>query len=241
VNSARLGVHRLPTVVDVTRAPAPRRPAPTRGLAIGTNGRGARIVLDVNAGVVAALDEAGVRTDDVAVACAQDPLTPGLVAVDDAGRRALVMSSRTLHEDSTLLLVDLDAHTAKPVHALAGPGWIVGAFGRESLVVVEQRLGAAPAFRVVVDGRVVWSLPGMQQPSLPALLDDELLALLVCPAPDPVTLTGPSSLCVLDLVHGTLAPLLPAEGCAVRWAEGVLVVEGGAEIVRVRVARGRPR
>lgn len=239
MTSARLGAHRLPSVVEVTRSPAPASPPTARGLAVGDNGRGAVVLLDVNAGIVCALQrDTGVRVDEVKVPCAQDPLTPGLVAVDESGRRALVMASRTMHGDSSLFCVNLDARTAEPMHTLHGPGWLVGAFGRKSIAVCEQRLGDAPTFSVFVQGKRVWSAAGMQQPCVPAFLDDDVLALVVCPSPDAVTLTGPGSLCALDLVHGTLAPLTAAEGSRVRVedpARLVLVVEGGSETVRVRL------
>lgn len=242
MTGARLGLLRLPRLVEVERAPATPQPHLGHGIAIGDNARGACVLQDVVAGIVCAYDPVtGARTDEVEVPCAQDPLTPGLVAVDESGRRALVMSARSLHADTSLMLVDLDARTATPVHTLDGPGWLVGAFGTRSIVVCAQRLGNDPLFSVIFHGKRVWSAAGMQQPSLPAPLSDDVLAVLLCPAPDAITLTGPSSLCVLDLVHGTLAPLVAAQGSRVRLMNDVLVVDGGAETVRARIAADAQR
>lgn len=237
MTSAQLGLKRLPAVTAVERLAVPAPTSPGRGLSLGVAGPGTRaVLLDVNEGIVCAFDTAtGARSDAVPVPTRQDPLTPGLVAVDDSGRRALVMAARQMHADPALLLVDLDRKTSEVVHALDGPGWLVGAFSARGVVVCEQRLGDEPRFSVLLGGKRVWSIEGMQPPCVPAAWSDEVLALVVCPRPDALTGTGATALCVLDVVGKSLAPLTPAAGTAVRKEGDALVVEGGPELVRVRL------
>jgi hypothetical protein len=231
----RLGVARLPVVKGVERVAAAPAARLARGIAVGSNARGAQVVLDVNRSEVFALDAAGHAGPSVAVRTAQDPITPGLVAVDDTGRRALVMSCEEMHGSPSLVLVDLDAKTVEPVHHLDGPGWVTGGFGNKAPLVCEQRLGDEPRFSVLVGGKRVWSVEGMQQPCVPAMLDDHVALLVVCPKPDPMTGTGDGALCALDLVSGTLAPLCPAEGRRVHVDGDSIVVDGGGEIVRAKL------
>ncbi|MDP2345271.1 MAG: hypothetical protein Q8O67_30280 [Deltaproteobacteria bacterium] len=241
----RLGLQTLPAAGVVERsavAPALVEGGRINGRAIGENARGDKILVDVVNGFVCRLDASGTEGPHIAIACAQDPLTPGLVGVDDVGSRALVLSARSMHGDPSLVLVDLDTGTTETVRAFAGPGWIVGGFagpragGRASVVSCEQHLGDAPRFSVVVNAKSVWSSEAMQPPCVPIAVKDNVVALLLCVQPDPVSGTGPTSVCVLDLVTGTLQPLARAGGTRLRLEDGAIVVDGGRERVRIALA-----
>lgn len=236
-------MQRLPALRTVERAPATSEPRPPRGQVYGEGG-GVRVVFDVVEGTASVLAADGKRTRSVSVPCAHDPLTPGLVAVDDAGKRALVMGALSPHGDAWLVRVDFEREERETLHMAQGPSWVVGGFltapSKRGAVVLEQRLGESPRFSVIVKGKRVWRVDGMQQPCVPCALPDDVLALVVCPQPDASTGTGPSSLCVLDLTSGTLAALCPAAGTRVRLVETgkerALVVDGGRETVRVVLA-----
>lgn len=222
----RLGLTKLPTVSSVERTPTERERG-ERGVAVGVNARGDRVRFDVARGMLSRNDEA-----PFTLAGAQDPLTPGLVAVDDDGKRALVLASRSMHADPALVLVDLDAHATEIVRSFDGPGWLCGGFAGKQVVVCEQRLGERPRFSVIVKGKAVWGVDGMQQPCVPVQVNDDVIALLVCLTPDTITGTGASALVALDLASGAVSSLAPAEGKRVRMEGGAVVVEGGTERVR---------
>lgn len=227
----RLAFAKLPTVARVLRTKAVPAPA-ERGVAVGANARGDVVVrFDVERGTL-------VRNDDAAIplAGAQDPATPGLVAVDDDGGRALVMCAGSMHGDPSLVLVDLVARTTQVVRSFEGPGWVCGGFAGKQVIACEQRLGDRPRFNVVVAGKTVWSVDAMCPPSVPVRVRDDVVALLSCGAVDPITGTGPAALIALDLVSGTTAVLTPAAGWRVRLDGDALVVEGGRETVRVLLA-----
>ncbi len=232
---SRLATARLPIAKGVEREKVARAPAPGRGTSIGENARGDRVLHDVVEGFVAQLDEGGKPRTKVALACAQDPITPGLVAVSDDGARALVMACREMHGEPSLMLVDFPAARATTVRSFEGPGWVVGGFLGDKVVCLVQRLGDEPTFSVWLGDKCVWSVAGLQQPCVPARVSDEVLALLVCPKPDELTLTGPSSLCVLDVTSSALAPLAPAAGTRVMARAGELSVDGGSERVTVKI------
>lgn len=230
----RAGIARLPAAKSVERAPAQRERG-EHGIARATNARGDVVLFDVTRGALT-------RNSDVAItlAGAQDPATPGLVALDDDGKRALVMCARAAHGDPQLVLVDLDARSTTTVRSFEGNGWLCGGFvgvAGKTIVACEQRLGEKPKFTVAVGARSVWSADGMQPPCVPVRVKDDVIALLACVAPDAVTGTGPTSLVVLDLASGAVASLAPAQGRRVRMAANdVIVVEGGPETVRVTLA-----
>ncbi len=222
----------LPKAAKVERsAVEPERPQ--RGVAAGVGGPAGApvtVTLDVAAGSVSD----GKKT--VKVDARQDPLTPGVVGVDDGGAQALVMASRGMHKDPALVLVDLRTERATVVHAFDGPGWVAGGFCSGDVVVCEQVLGDAPRYSLLVKGRRVLSVEGMQAPCVPVEIDDHMVAVLLCLRPDPMTFTGPTSLCVVDLQSGAAVPLAPAAGTRVSRAGGAVVVEGGAERVVVTLA-----
>ena len=232
---SRLATSRLPTAKKVARAKVERPPSPGRGKSVGENANGQRVLHDVVDGVVARLDAAGQPRDTIKVPCAQDPITPGLVAVSDDGNRALVMACKEHHGEPALVLVDFTKGTATTVRSFAGPGWVVGGFLGDRVLCLAQRLGDEPQLSVWLGDKCVWSVAGMQQPCVPARVAPEVAALVVCPAPDELTLTGPSSLCALDVTSGALAPLAPATGTRVLVKDGALVVEGGVERVVVTI------
>lgn len=227
----RLAVAKLPTVRSVERTPATRERG-ERGIARGTNAKGDVVVFDVARGTITRNDDA-----PITLAGAQDPSAPGLIAVDDDGKRALVLCARSEHGDPALVLVDLDARVTETVRSFDGPGWLCGGFAGQRgqvIVVCEQRLGERAKFSVIVNGKSVWSIDGMQPPCVPVRVRDDVIALLACPSPDAVTGTGPTSLVALDLASGATAVLAtPAQGKRVRLDEGALLVEGGIETVRV--------
>jgi hypothetical protein len=224
----RLGIAALPTVVDVARAPAARA-AHRPGTAIGSSGA-TRVILDVIAGTIAV---EGRPEAPIALVCAQDPLTPGVVAVSVDGTRAIVMTARKAHGDPTLVVVDFTARSIDTVHAFDGRGWLAGGFAGARIVACEQRLGDAPRFTVLVGGKRVWSIDAMVAPCAPVSLGGDVVALLACTHPDALTFTGPSVLCALDLTSGTLAELTHAEGTRLSIEGAAVVVDGGAETVRV--------
>lgn len=232
---SRLATSRLPVAKGVTREQVARAPSPGRGKSVGDNAKGDRVVQDVVDGVVARLDASGQPRDTVKVACAQDPLTPGLVAVSEDGSRALVMSCKEMHGEPSLVLVDFTKGSATTVRSFVGPGWVVGGFLGDKVLCLSQRLGDEPQLSVWLGDKCVWSVAGMQQPCVPARVSPEVLALVVCPKPDELTQTGPSSLCALDVTSGALAPLAPAAGTRVLAQTGELVVEGGSERVVVKI------
>lgn len=225
----RLAVTKLPTVRAVERTPATRERG-EHGIARASNAKGDVVVFDVARGTITRNDDA-----PITLAGAQDPSTPGLAALDDDGKRALVLCARAEHGDPALVLVDLDARATETVRSFEGPGWLCGGFAGKQIVACEQRLGERAKFSVIVGGKSVWSIDGMQQPCVPVRVRDDVIALLACPAPDAVTGTGPTSLIALDLASGAIATLAsPAQGKRVRLADGgALVVEGGPETVRV--------
>ncbi len=254
----RLAVARLPVVKRVERVPAPDTTEKNeRGIAVGessgaSNGAGVVVVVrfDVVKGTVQRDGD-----DPIAVPSSQDPLTPGLVAVDDKGQRALVMSARSPHGDPSLVLVDLDARSTEVLRSFDGPGWLCGGFASHAdgsgVVCCEQRLGDQPRFSVVVvepvsrsgargAPRTVWSVAAMNQPCVPVRVTDDVIACVACATPDPLTFTGPSSLLALDLQSGAFSSLAPADGQRVRLdksgGEAALVVDGDRETVRVVLA-----
>lgn len=232
---SRLATSRLPVAKGVAREQVARAPSPGRGKCMGENARGDRVVQDVVDGVVGRLDANGQLKDTVKVACGQDPLTPGLVAVNDDGSRALVMSCKEEHGEASLVLVDFAKGSATTVRSFSGSGWVVGGFLGDKVVCLAQRLGDEPQLSIWLGDRCVWSVAGMQQPCVPARVSAEVLALVVCAKPNELTLTGPSSLCALDVVSGALAPLVPASGTRVLARSGALVVDGGGELVTVNI------
>jgi hypothetical protein len=226
----RASIAALPVAKSVERTPAQRERG-EHGVARGSNAKGDVVAFDVARGTLTRNGDA-----PITLAGAQDPSTPGLVAVDDDGLRALVLCARSEHGDPSLVLVHLDARTTETVRSFDGPGWLCGGFAGKQLVACEQRLGDKPKLSVIVGNRTVWSVDGMQPPCVPVRVRDDVVALLACPAPDAVSGTGPTSLVVLDLNTGTIAALAPAQGKRVRLDDGALVVEGGTETVRVMLA-----
>lgn len=226
----RASIARLPTVKSVERTPAVRDRREPVGVVVGSNARGDRVVFDVVKGTVRHNDD-----EPITLAGSQDPTTPGLVAVDDDGKRALVMCARAAHGDPSLVVIDLDKRATEVVRQFDGPGWMCGGFVGKQIVVCEQR---GPKFSVVVGARVVWTVDAMQQPCVPVRVRDDVVALLACTKPDPVTGTGPTSLVVLDLASGALAELAPADGkrVLVLASEGAVVVEGGRERLKVTLS-----
>lgn len=238
---SRVAMSRLPVVASVERGPAAPLPDPGRGRALGMNARGDAVLQDVVAGTVCRWDLAAAAPigDPVAVPCAQDPLTPGLVAVDDSGARALVMACDAHHGDPALVLVDLAAKGARTLRRFSGDGWVVGGFFGAHVVCCHQHLGRGddPRFTVLLDDKPVWSVGGMQTPCVPARVTAEVLALVVCPQPSALTFTGPSALCALDVASGSLAPLAAASGTRVTCADDAITVDGGVESARVRLQK----
>lgn len=232
---SRLATSRLPVVKKVTREKTARPASPGRGKSVGENAKGDRVLVDVVDGVVARLDAAGQPRTTVKVPCAQDPITPGLVAVSDDGERALVMACTEHHGEPALVLVDFAKGSATTVRSFAGLGWVVGGFLGDKVLCLAQRLGDEPELSVWLGDKRVWSAAGMQQPCVPARVSAEVAALVLCPTPDELTRTGPSSLCALDVTSGALAPLAPAAGTRVVVRDGALIVEGGVERVVVAI------
>ena len=151
----RLAVAKLPTARAVERAVAQRERG-EHGIARGTNAQGDVVVFDVARGTLTRNGDASIT-----LAGAQDPSAPGLVSVDDEGRRALVLCARAEHGDPSLVLVDLDARVTETVRSFEGPGWLCGGFAgqRDQVVVVcEQRLGERAKFSVIVNGKTAWSV-----------------------------------------------------------------------------------
>jgi hypothetical protein len=245
---SRLAATALPAVGKVERSAVPQPVRAPVGCALGSNARGDTVLVDVPGQLVCRYDpRTGARGTSQALTLKQDPVTPGLVAVADDGRRALVMACAEPHGDPALVLVDLEQRTTTVVHHFAGRGWIVGGFSAKGLIACEQHLGGDPLFVLqhLTDGRskTVFSIAGMMQPCVPAAVRfahpsaGEIIAFVGCLQPDAVTFSGPMSLCVLDLTSAAVAALAPASGTVVRAEPDLLVVEGGAETVRVFVVR----
>lgn len=214
-----------------------------RGVTEGRNAAGVVVRLDVQKGALRRNDD-----DVIALSCQQDPLTPGLVAVDDAGQRALVLAARAPHGDPQLVLVDLAQRSQQVVRSFEGPGWLCGGFAGSgaagAIVVVEQRLGDAPRFSVLVldqgansTARPVWSIEAMAQPSIPVAIDDDVVALVAVTNVAALTQTGDRAVIALDLKSGALAVLSKTDGDTVRversGEEVVVVVDGGRERLRI--------
>lgn len=235
----RLGLHRLPQVVQSERFPSRTPRVFPRGFALGQNRRGACIFLDLNAGEVGRLELAsGHRSDVMPVPAQQDPLTPGLVGVDETGDRALIMVSDSFHGPPVLWEVDLRNQSHRVCHRSEAPGWVVGAYLADALVVLEQRLGERPLFRVYRNESCVWESESLQNPCMPVAWSSDIYLLLLCLEPDPYTRTGPTQLCALDVVHGTLAGLLPAAGRRLAVQGDMAIVEGGEEHVHATLRAG---
>jgi hypothetical protein len=179
------------------------------------------VVLDVVEGRVRSVDlSRGESRDVCALSCAQDPMTPGVVAVRDDGAFALVMQASSPHADAALVQIDLARGSHERVHALAGPGWLAGGFAGEQVVVCEQRLGDAPRFRVLVDAQERLSTEALQQPCAPIAWHDDVALLLGS--------NGESS---LVLLQGGAA--CPASGTRLRKEGDAIVVEGGRQALRI--------
>jgi hypothetical protein len=242
---SRLVATALPAVGSVARSAAPPSPRLPAGCALGSNGHGDGLLLDVTAQQLFRYDvESGMRRDGIQLQLGQDPQTPGLVAVSDDGQRALVMACAEPHGDPALLQVDLAQRTASVVHRLAGRGWLVGGFANRGLIVCEQRLGEAPQFALLslTDGgaKKLFSVAGLMQPCVPCAAQltsshsSEIIAFIGCLKPDALTFSGPMALCAIDRVTGAVAELTPASGTRIWAAPDRLLVEGGAEHVRVQ-------
>lgn len=237
----RLGLHRLPQVVRSERLVSDTVRVFPRGFVFGENRSGACIFFDVNSGEVGRLDpESGLRSDVMKVPAQQDPMTPGLVGVHESGDRALIMIADAFHGIPSLWEVDLQTQTHRVCHRGEAPGWLVGAYMPEALLVLEQRQGQGqePCFRIHRDGKCIYELAGLQNPCLPVAWSDEIYLLLLCLEPDPYTGTGPTQLCALDAVHGTLTGLLSASGPRLSIEGNVAIVEGGAEHVHATLRAG---
>jgi hypothetical protein len=232
----RLAIHKLPQLVKTDMEAASSPATAARGLAFGKNSSGQTAFLDVKAGQVGSIDhKTGERSRVVTIRCHQDPLTPGLLALDDAGNNVLVMASQSLHADAALLQVNLETQKVDTVHQLQGPGWLAGAFMPEGIVILEQKLGEEPVFSVIQNGQTLWTCAGAQSPILPAAWSNEVYLFLLCPEPNPLTGTGPTQLCALDIVQGVLAPLVPAQGNHIRVDGELVTVEGGHQILRAHL------
>ena len=235
----RLGLQRLPQVIQSERLASEVVRVFPRGFVFGENRSGACIFFDVNAGEVGRLDpNTGLRSDVMKVPAQQDPMTPGLVGVDESGHRALIMVSDAYHGVPALWEVDLQAQTHRVCHQAEAPGWVVGAYMPDALLVLEQRQGEQPLFRIHRKGQCILELAGLQSPCLPVAWSEDVYLLLLCLEPDPYTGTGPTQLCALDAVHGTLSGLLPAAGPRLSVVGDVAVVEGGAEHVTATLRAG---
>lgn len=235
----RLGLHRLPQVVQSERQPAAAVKLFPRGFVFGENRRGDCIFFDLHAGEVGHLNLAtGQRSDVMHVPSQQDPLTPGLVSVDESGKRALLMIADTFHGPPSLWEVDLSTQAHRVCHRSEEPGWLVGAYLPDALVVLEQRLGDRPMFRIYRNEGCIWESESLQNPCVPVAWSTDIYLLLLCLEPDPYTGTGPTQLCALDAIHGTLAGLLPAKGSRLSVRGDVAFVEGGEEHVHAKLRAG---
>jgi hypothetical protein len=187
------------------------------GNAFGVGG-GRVVVLDVVEGRVRVIAD-DVR-DVCSLSCAQDPMTPGVVSVRDDGKFALVMQAKEPHADVSLVRVNLDSGSVEQVHALSGPGWVVGGFAGNRVVVCEQRLGDEPRFRVLVDGEARFETEAMQQPCAPVEWQGEIALLLGS--------NGEMSLHMLES-----GAICPASGTRLRVEGEALIVEGGREALKI--------
>jgi len=233
----RLAIHKLPQVVKSELEPAASKMPSSRGLAFAKNLSGQTAFFDVHTGQVGYIDhETGERSKMVTINCNQDPLMPGMLALDEAGDKVILMASKSEHGDASLLQVNLESQNVDTLHQLEGPGWLAGAYMPEGIVILEQKLGESPVFSVIQNGQTLWSCPGTQSPSLPVAWSPEVYLLLVCPEPNPLTGTGPMQLCALDIVQGALAPLLPADGNHIRVDGEQVTVEGGTKTLRAQLS-----
>ena len=146
------------------------------------------------------------------IECFQDPITPGPLAVDEEGKRVLLLSRAARFTDSRLLEVNLVTGEQITQHHSDGPGWLMGQFVKDEVIVFEQQLGEDPFFWVRRRNKIIWESRGTQPMVLPQIWSDQFIIMLACPNPNPLTGDGPTQLCALDFRRGAIFPLVSIEG-----------------------------
>lgn len=215
--------------MEVTREAIASAPPP-RGVAVGFGG-GVEVRWDVSAQTVSF---PGIEVRQEA---AQDPVTPGLVGVHPSGRRALVMACRSAHGDPQLVEIDRTSGAVSVKAAFDGPGWIVGGYFANGLLVAEQRLGDTPRHRLHYNGRTVFERVGFQPPCVPAAFDRDIFVTVATLAPDPLTHSGPTEVCLVHLPSGAVRALAPVRGTRITVDGDVVIVDGRDERVTITLRR----
>ena len=224
----KLAVHKIPSIESKSMIQLEHHSPVRRGI-VSTAHPSAEdqvIFFDVIQKEVGVLDKAREQTlKTFTVDCHQDPLTPGPIAVDAHGRNALVLSRASRFGDNKLLRINLETGEQTTVHEYAGPGWLMGQFLDDNILVFEQRLGDEPSFFVRRNDKIIWNCAGTQPMVLPQIWDNEFAIMLACTKPNPLTGTGPIQLCALEILSGTLFALTSIEGHRLSLRKNVIRVE----------------
>ncbi|MEE2902787.1 MAG: hypothetical protein VYC39_10675 [Myxococcota bacterium] len=211
----KLSVHKIPSVSSEAVAKAQKTLPSKRGFVAVAHpsSHDQMIYFDVNQqelGVLTIHNSEKIATHRID--CYQDPITPGPLAVDQEGKRVLLMSRAARFTDSRLLEVNLITGEQITHYQHAGPGWLMGQFVKDEIIVFEQRLGEEPVFLVWRRDKTIWESRGTQPMVLPQIWSDPFILMLACTNPNPLTGSGPTQLCALDFRTGVIFPLASIEG-----------------------------
>ena len=211
----KLSVHKIPSVSSEAVAKTQKTLPSKRGfVAVAHPGSHEQMIyFDVSQqelGVLNIHNKEKITTHHID--CYQDPITPGPLAVDETGNRVLLLSRAARFTDNRLLEVNLVTGEQTTHHQHAGPGWLMGQFVKDEVLVFEQRLGEEPVFLVRRRDKTIWESQGTQPMVLPQIWSHQFIIMLACPNPNPLTGSGPTQLCALDFRTGVIFPLVSIEG-----------------------------
>ena len=190
-------------------------------------------VLEQEVGLLNLTD--GKRSGQLSINCHQDPLIPGAISVHPNGDKVLLMAKDTRYTDSRLVEINLDSQTQQIVYRQEGPGWLLGIHHGNEIIILEQTLGDSPQFTVRYKNKALWQVHGTQPLVAPAVWQDNYVLLIACPEPNPLTGTGPTQLCALDLNQGTLFPICEAQGESITVDEETVSVESYSHIFKYQL------
>lgn len=224
----KLSVHKIPVVSSESVSPGSATSPSTRGIISVPHPRSSDAVIyfDVRQQELGILNKtSGEKACTHHVDCHQDPITPGPIAVHEKGRRVLLLCRGTRFADNQLLEIDLESGEQTIRHRYNGPGWLMGQFLKDEVIIFEQRLGDEPTFVVKKGESTIWESSGTQPMVLPQIWSDQFIIMLACLNPNPLTRTGPTQLCALDINSSAMFPLSSIEGQRLSIDRNVIRVE----------------
>lgn len=245
VLAARQGSLPGPPDVVVFAAQDGETRAGVRGQAVAL-GACAALVADLDRGVLVRVGYDGYAPEDVAALIfeAQEQSTP-LMAIDDAGLRALVMQV----EAGRVSLVQVDLRSGERLPVIEGlpePSWVTGAFlPGGGLLALEMVHDLRPRFRVLRfdpgrPARTLLELDHPQPAAVPTFVKTGWIALVLALEPARFGARGATDVVALPVGGGArvkLTELGDVRGQLRRTNEGLLV-EGGPALLRMSPASG---